>query len=317
MEKVICGDWLNNNIPDKSIDVIMADPPYFEVKGEFDFIWSSFEDYLKDVERWAIECKRVLKDNGSLFWWGHAKKIAYAQIIFDKYFNLGNSLVWEKKECQTKAQDYSQARYFAPITERCLFYSKEDLNTNSLCVGYIRDYIRSEIIKSKGKIILKEVNKALGTATNGGGVASAVLSLDKLEPCMITEEHYLKIRIWLGTGFLRKEYEELRKEYEELRRPFNNELKLNDVIKHSQESNITSKYNHDTQKPLGVIKKLLQTTTTPKHNKVLIPFGGSGTDVEACIDLGLDYECYEIDPKHYETIKKREKECLKQPQLIF
>ena len=37
MSKVILGDWLNNNIPDKSIDVIMADPPYFEVKGEFDF----------------------------------------------------------------------------------------------------------------------------------------------------------------------------------------------------------------------------------------------------------------------------------------
>jgi site-specific DNA-methyltransferase (adenine-specific) len=123
--EVILGDWLDNDIEDKSIDVLMCDPPYYNVKGDFDFIWDSFEEYLKDVEKWAVECKRILKDNGSLFWWGHAKKIAYAQIIFDKYFNLGNSLVWEKKECQTKAQDYGQARYFAPITERCLFYSNE------------------------------------------------------------------------------------------------------------------------------------------------------------------------------------------------
>lgn len=33
-----------------------VDPPYFEVKGAFDFVWNSFEDYLKDVEKWAIEC---------------------------------------------------------------------------------------------------------------------------------------------------------------------------------------------------------------------------------------------------------------------
>ena len=83
---------MNNQLPDKSVQLIIADPPYFEVKGEFDFIWKSFDDYLKDVEKWAIECKRLLADNGTLFWYGHAKKIAYAQIIFDKYFNLENNI---------------------------------------------------------------------------------------------------------------------------------------------------------------------------------------------------------------------------------
>ena len=45
-----------------------------------------------------------------------------------------------------------------------------------------------------------------------------------------------------------KEYEELRKEYEELRRPFNNTKKIQDVLKYSQESSNTKKYNHPTQK---------------------------------------------------------------------
>lgn len=314
MNKVILGDWLNNNIPDKSIDVIMADPPYFEVKGDFDFIWSSFEEYLIDVEKWAIECKRILKDNGSLFWWGDAKKIAHSQVIIDKYLNIENNLVWENTNQHKQQIRFSKGlRSFAPITERCLFYSNENINTNNLCVGYIRDYIRSEIIKSKGKIVLKQVNTALGTAINGGGVASAVLSLDKLEPCMITEEHYLKIRNWLGVGYLRKEYEELRKEYEELRRPFENIYNFGDVIKYANRE--TKDYEHDTIKPVVIIKQLLKTVTR-KDSKILIPFGGSGTDVEACIDLGLNYICYEIDEKHYDTIKKREKECLKQPLLF-
>src|ERR1017187_10023766 len=96
--KLIHGDCMLNDLPYKSVQLIIADPPYFETKGEFDFIWDSFEDYLKDVEKWAVECKRLLADNGTLLWFGSSKRIAYSQIIFDKYFNLENNLVWEKAE---------------------------------------------------------------------------------------------------------------------------------------------------------------------------------------------------------------------------
>jgi DNA modification methylase len=58
--KVHLMNWLDNTLPDKSVQLIIADPPYFEVKGEFDFIWSSFDEYLKDVEKWAKECERLL-----------------------------------------------------------------------------------------------------------------------------------------------------------------------------------------------------------------------------------------------------------------
>jgi DNA modification methylase len=74
LNKIHHDNFLNNNLPEKSVNMILADPPYFQVKGDFDFIWNSFEDYLKDVEKWAIECKRLLADNGTLFWYGHAKK---------------------------------------------------------------------------------------------------------------------------------------------------------------------------------------------------------------------------------------------------
>ena len=58
LNKIYNTDWLNNELPDKSVHLIIADPPYFETKGDFDFIWETFEGYLKDVEKWAIECKR-------------------------------------------------------------------------------------------------------------------------------------------------------------------------------------------------------------------------------------------------------------------
>ena len=76
LNTVYCRDWLQNGLPDKCANLIIADPPYFEVKGDFDFIWPTMDAYLLDVEKWAKECKRVLADNGTLFWWGMDRKIA-------------------------------------------------------------------------------------------------------------------------------------------------------------------------------------------------------------------------------------------------
>ena len=74
-------DFLNNTLPDKCANLIFADPPYYKVKGDFDFIWKTFDEYLADVEKWAIECKRILADNGTLLWYGDANNIAYSQVI--------------------------------------------------------------------------------------------------------------------------------------------------------------------------------------------------------------------------------------------
>ena len=118
-------NFLQNNLPDKCADLIIADPPYFEVKGKFDFIWNSFDDYLKDVEKWAVECKRILKDNGTLFWYGDAKKIAYSQIIIDKYFGLLSNVTVHIYDRQTNKIKKEDARSFINTTERILMYSNE------------------------------------------------------------------------------------------------------------------------------------------------------------------------------------------------
>ena len=306
------GDWTTNQLEDKSVQLIIADPPYFEVKGEFDFVWNSFDDYLKDVENWAIECKRVLADNGTLFWYGDAKKIAYAQIIFDKYFNLLNNIVWENtNQSKQSMVNVSGYRSFPPLTERILMYSNDKYNLTK-CVYHIRDYIREEIIKSKGKIILKQVNEALETATNGGGVASACLSLDKTEPTMITKEMYIKLKKWCEP-YLRKEYEDLRKEYEELRRPFNNSLHLGDVIRLPNYE--TNKFKHDTIKPEKLTRILLQTCSR-KGDLVLVPFAGSGTECAMAAKEGRKFIGFDIEPKYVEMANARCSEHLKQTSLF-
>lgn len=304
LNKVYNEDCLETmkRIDDKSVNLIIADFPYFEVKGEFDFIWKDFNEFLEWVEVCAKEFKRILADNGSLYVYGHAKKIAYKQIIFDKYFNLENSMVWYKKDSiQYQYYSIDLARCFNTHTERILFYSNEIVNIEGICVNNARDYIRNEILRAKGKIVFKDINKVIGAATNGGGVASATLSLDKTIPSMMTKEHYNLLRIWLNTS---REYIYLRKEYEDLKRPFNNQNKLEDVLFFSQESNITKNYNHPTQKPPKLTKALIE-ISSKENDLVYIPFGGSGTELEQCHLLNRKYIGSELEKKYCDIIEDR------------
>lgn len=313
INKIHHMNFLDNTLPDKCANLIIADPPYFEVKGEFDFIWKSFDEYLKDVEKWAIECKRLLADNGTLFWYGSSKRIAYAQVIFDKYFNLINNLVWDKGSFMG-LEESEGLRSFAPCTERLLMYSNETYNLTQ-CVYLIRDYIRDEITKAKGKIVLKEVNEALGTATNGGGVASSCLSLDKAEPAMLTKEMYEKLQNWCYP-YLRKEYEELRKEYEELRRPFSNHFKLQEILRFSNEATKTgAKYDHDTVKPETLTRALILTCSRP-NDLVVVPFSGSGTECAMAAKENRNFWACDIEKKYVDMSNNRCIEHL-QTQSLF
>ena len=324
VNKVYHKDWMKNGLPDKSVQLIIADPPYFETKGDFDFVWKSFDDYLIDVEKWAVECKRLLAENGTLFWFGGSKRIAYTQVIFDKYFGLVNNLVWEKAEADGLfgSTGSEQLRSFPNSTERVLMYSNDVYNLTQ-CVYSIRDYIRAEIERARGKIILKEVNEALGTATNGGGVASACLSLDKTEPAMFTKEMYQKLQAWLNNSKeyeylrkeyeeLRKEYEELRKEYEELRRPFENFMKSTEILKVRFKP---SEYDHETVKPEKLARLLIKTCSR-KNDLVLIPFAGSGTEVAMSVKEGRRAIGFEITERHVEMSNRRVQDILKKPELF-
>jgi len=296
------ADWMTNDLPDGSVNLIIADPPYFEVRGDFDFVWDSFDDYLKDVEKWAVECKRLLAENGTLFWYGDDKRIAYAQIIFDKYFGLVNHLIWHKGENFMGLNKSDGLRSFAPCTERILMYSNDQYNLTQ-CVFNIRDYIREEIQKSKGKISFKEINQTLGTATNGGGVASACLSLNKSEPAMMTKEMYQKIQKWCNP-YLRREYEDLRREYEDLRRPFDNFLNLNEVMRFNNESAMNTQYKHPTRKPEKLTRALLLTCSRP-NDLVLVPFAGSGTECSMAKKENREFIGFEIDGKYHAVAMER------------
>ena len=310
-------NFLQNNLPDKCADLIIADPPYFEVKGKFDFIWNSFDDYLKDVEKWAVECKRILKDNGTLFWYGDAKKIAYSQIIIDKYFGLLSNVTVHIYDRQTNKIKKEDARSFINTTERILMYSNEinrtgleeiklDINNFKPLRDYF-EFLQKNIIATK-KEVLEKV----------GQVADHCFRWGSTQWDLPTKETYNKLielfHIDKIKGF--KEYEELRREYEELRRIFNpKEQYKMDVLRFSQEGHKTGKFEHDTVKPEKLTRVLIQ-ACSKKGQTLVVPFAGSGTECAMGIKEGLDIFGFDIEPKYCEMANKRIEKELKTPTLF-
>ena len=317
-------DFLTNNLPDKCANLIIADPPYYKVKGDFDFIWKTFDDYLNDVEKWCLECKRILADNGTLLWYGDAKNIAYAQIIFDKHFNLLNSLVWENTNDHKQQIRFNEdLRTFAPLTERILMYSNEvdktglqEIQNNQTLYKPIRDYFLEQ--KKNCNYTFKQINEeCFGSASNGGGMASNILTSYKDGWTFPTQEKYEALqKIGLCPKpyeELKAEYEELKAEYEELRRPFNNALHLGDVIRLPNYE--TSDYDHDTIKP-EKLTRILISTCSRKNDLVLVPFAGSGTECAMSAKEGRKFIGYEITEKHAKMSNDRVQKILKQPSLF-
>ena len=317
LNKVHNIDFLNNDLPDKCAKLIIADPPYYKTKGDFDFIWKTFEDYLVDVEKWAIECKRILADNGTLLWYGDAKNIAYAQIIFDKHFNLLNSIVWENTNDHKQQIRFNEdLRTFAPLTERILMYEQRGQKTGGEIVfeqflkpkNPFSKYLKNEF--KNAKVTNKEIAKLFPSRTGGlTGCVSNWLNGDNV----ITEEQYLKIREYLNNKYLLKPYEELKAEYEELRRPFNNALHLGDVIRLPNYE--TSDYDHDTIKP-EKLTRILINTCSRENDLVVVPFAGSGTECAMSAKEKRRFVGYEITEKHAIMSQDRANKILKEPTLF-
>jgi len=295
-------------IEDKSINLIIADFPYFEVKGEFDFIWKDFDEFLEWIEVCAKEFKRILADNGSLYVYGHAKKIAYKQIIFDKCFNLENVLKWYKTDCQTRI-GFDGFNSYPPVTEHILFYSNgADLQAIEKEYVAVRNpfsiYLKKARIENKQSV--KEISKLFPSKT--GGLTGCVSNWEKGENIPTKEQWSTlcdKLPI-IVTNYevLREQYEDIREEYTHKIRPFNNINKLDDVMMFAQEVHITGTYNHPTQKPPKLSKALIETSTN-KDSVVYIPFGGSGVELEQCEILGLKWIGSELEKKYCDIIEDR------------
>jgi len=122
--KIIWGDAieaLSNEIPDKSIDLIFADPPY-NIGKDFNGMkdkWKSDEDYLKWSYRWLDLCIKKLKSNGSFYVMTSTQNMPYFDIYLRKSMTVLSRIIWFYDSSGVQAK-----KYYGSLYEPILFCVK-------------------------------------------------------------------------------------------------------------------------------------------------------------------------------------------------
>ena len=90
---------LLKTLEEKSVDLILTDPPYYKLLNiSWDKQWATKDEYLNWLEEIIKECQRVLKDNGSFYMFASAEMSWYVEGLIRKYFNVLNHVRWVKQK---------------------------------------------------------------------------------------------------------------------------------------------------------------------------------------------------------------------------
>jgi len=123
INKIICGDCLKvmKGIPDKSVDLVLTDPPYNE---NYKYRNSSYTDFRKDYYEFLknifIETKRTLKDSGSFYLKHSSRQINTLIPLLENHFVFRNLIVWISNSQAHPKMNYDS--YYEPI----YYYTKTD-----------------------------------------------------------------------------------------------------------------------------------------------------------------------------------------------
>ncbi len=118
-------DALTAQIPDGSIDLVFADPPYNIGKnfnGRKDR-WPSDEAYLSWSYQWLELCISKLKPNGSLYVMTATQNMPFFDIFLRQRLNILSRIVWAYDSSGVQARNY-----FGSLYEPILFCVKDKDN---------------------------------------------------------------------------------------------------------------------------------------------------------------------------------------------
>lgn len=101
--KVVLGDGIKGMmcLPDNSIDLVFADPPYYKVDKDFGngtLKILTKEKYAKWLEKWLKEAARLLKKTGAIYVCCGWESSELTQEILEKYFIVKNRIIWRREK---------------------------------------------------------------------------------------------------------------------------------------------------------------------------------------------------------------------------
>lgn len=124
--KILLGDAveaLSQEVPDGSIDLLFADPPY-NIGKSFNGTkekWTQEKDYLAWCYQWLDLCIAKLKPDGSLYVMTSTQNMPYFDLYLRERLTVLSRLVWYYDSSGVQAR-----KYFGSLYEPILFGVKDD-----------------------------------------------------------------------------------------------------------------------------------------------------------------------------------------------
>ena len=281
-----CITGIPNRVPKGSVDLVIADPPYFKVIGEkWDYLWRTEEEYVKWCETWFKEVYDSLRLGGTFYLFGYFRTLAYLLPVLEKIgFKLRQQIILDKGIQAVSGRATKNYKQYPCVTESILFLIKDP-------IPFSRNLLKSR--QNSLNLTAKYINEQLGVKSNGGGMWSIYTGKNICEQ-LPTEEYWNKLQSILQFNY----------PYEKLKITFNTEMGITDVWRDIDFYSERRDRIHPTQKPLNLIERLVK-VSSDEGNVVLDPFMGSGTTAVACKKYNRQYIGFEVNKEYYEKSLKR------------
>ena len=173
-------------------------------------------------------------------------------------------------------------KMFPCVTESVLFLTKNNIE-------FSRNLLK--LRQQELGLSAKEINERLGVKSNGGGMWSIYTGKNICEQ-FPTKELWGRLQEILQFDY----------PYEKIVQTFNPLMGYSDVW--TDIDFYSEKRYHSTQKPVKLIERLISASSN-RGNKVLDPFGGSGSTLISAEHLGRESYTIELDKKYIDAIKTR------------
>jgi DNA modification methylase len=328
--RLICGDSTDIAVIDRLMDgvkadMVFTDPPY-GMKKESEGVLNdnlNYDDLLDFNRQWIPLTFGALKDNGSWYCWGIDEPLMdiYSNILKpmqkENKITFRNLITWDKGDAGAGGVSFmgkDGLRSYPVGSEKCLFVMCGVQGFNNNQDNYFEGWepVRQYLVGEAEKVgltsqKLKEIC----------GVNMWSHWFGKSQFAFITEEHYKELQDYYNKkeyDAFKKEYDELKKEYDELKKEYystrayfdNTHDTMTDVwamgrISHEEKMQAGG---HATPKPLALCQRAIKSSSR-ENESVLDLFGGSGSTLIACEQLGRKCYMMELDPHYCDVIRKR------------
>ena len=272
---------------ENSVDLGVADPPYWKVVGEkWDYQWKTEKDYVEWSLKWIKEVSRILRIGGTFYCFGYFRTLALlVPHLEDMGLELRQQIIIDKGMRAVSGRATKKYKIFPNVTESILFIIKDNKQ-------FVKPFLK-ERQKALG-LTAKQINEALGVKSNGGGMWSIYTGKNVCEQ-FPTEELWNKLSSIL----------DFEMPYNKVAQTFNPQLGYTDVW--TDIDFYKEKHLHPTQKPLKLIRRLIEASSN-EGDIVLDPFSGAGSTQLSSIQLKRHYIGIELDEGYYKIGLDRIKE---------